>query len=437
MAPLADNTCVEFYMTREPILDRGWNIAGYEILMRTRDANGLGDHASAVSRLFASEVLGEGADGLFGGKPALMDFNLISNLPEWTTLLPPDKVVIEIADSAEPDRSILPSCRTLQEKGYAVTLETSRDDDRTEAFAPFVDILKVNFQQTSADDQAHLIRRYRNLNLRMLARDVRTDAQFHDASRLGYDFFQGPFFASPSVQRTSKVPASSLSSVRLLKLVQYDDMDLDAVEDAIRHDIALSHSLLKYLNSAAFVWASPIESVRQALLMLGADQTRRWVSMASLRALIQNRPPVLVAQVLTRGRFCEALMEHAKMHTGDGDPFMVGMFSLLDAIMERPLKEILDELKIGSRVRAALLGTADADDALFLALKIVKSYESASFEAVWAAAERLGLPSDDLRRCYIDSLKWVELFGRDQGTWPATRQADRRSFHRDKAPLLN
>ncbi len=423
-------------MTREPILDRGWNIAGYEILMRTRDADDRADHASA-SHLFASEVLGEGGDRLFGGKPALMDFNLISNLPEWTSLLPPDKVVVEIADSVAPDRSILPSCRTLQEKGYAVTLETSRDDARTEAFAPFVDILKVNFQQTSADDQASLIRRYRDLNLRMLARDVRTDLQFHDASRLGYDFFQGPFFASPSVQRTSKVPASSLSSVRLLKLVQYDDMDLDAVEDAIRHDIALSHSLLQYLNSAAFVWARPIESVRQALLMLGADQTRRWVSMASLRALIQNRPPVLVAQVLTRGRFCESLMEQAKMHPGDGDPFMVGMFSLLDAIMERPLQDILDQLKIGSHSRGALLGTADADDPLFLALKIVKSYEIANFEAVCAAAKRLGLPSDDLRKCYIDSLKWVELFGSDQGTWPATRQADRRGFHRDKAPSVN
>ena len=405
--------------------------------MRTRDANDPGGHASAVSHLFASEVLGEGADHLFGGKPALMDFNLICNLPEWTSLLPPDKVVVEIADSAELDPSILPRCRTLQEKGYAVTLETSRDDDRTEAFAPFVDILKVNFQQTSADDQAGLIRRYRNLNLRMLARDVRTDAQFQDASRLGYDFFQGPFFASPSVQRTSKVPASSLSSVRLLKLVQYDDMDLDAVEDAIRHDIALTHSLLKYLNSAAFVWANPIESVRQALLMLGADQTRRWVSMASLRALIQNRPPVLVAQVLTRGRFCEALMEQAKMHTGDGDPFMAGMFSLLDAIMERPLQEILDELKIGSHIRGALLETADAYDPLCLALGIVKSYERANFYAVGAAAQRLGLSSDELRKCYIDSLKWVELFGSDQGTWPATRQADRRGFHRDKPRLVN
>lgn len=428
---------MEFFLTREPVLDRGWNIAGYEILMRSCDANEHACHGSDASRAFASEVLGEGADHLFGGKPALMDFSLLSNVGDWTSLLPPDKVVVEIAKTVEPDGSILPSCRTLQEKGYAVTLETSRDDDRTEAFAPFIDILKVNFQETSADDQASLIRRYRDLNLRMLARNVRTDSQFQDASRLGYDFFQGPFFASPSVQRTSNVPASGLSSVRLLKLVQSDEMDFEAIEDAIRHDIALSHSLLRFLNSAAFCWERPIESVRRALLMLGADQTRKWVSMASLRALIQNRPPVLVAQVLTRGRFCETLIERAKMHTGESDPFMTGMFSLLDAIIGRPLGEVLDELRIGSGIRGALLGTADEDDPLFLALRIVKSYENSDFEGVRGAGDRLGLSSEELRKCYIDSLKWVELFSGDQGSWPATRQSDRRSFHRNKAPLVN
>lgn len=274
------------------------------------------------------------------------------------------------------------------------------------------------------------------LNLRMLARNVRTDSQFHDASRLGYDFFQGPFFASPSVQRTSKVPASSLNGLRLLKLVQYPALDLDAIEDAIRHDIALSHSLLKYLNSAAFCWAGPIESVRRALLMLGTDQTRKWVSIAGLRALVQNRPPVLAAQVLTRGRFCEALIDQARTRVGDADPFMMGMFSLLDSIMETPLHKILDELKLGDKIRRALLGIAEADDPLFLALKTVKAYERSDFHSVQDAVRRLGLSSDDLRKCYIDSLKWVELFASDQGTWPATRQADRRGFRRDKA-LVN
>lgn len=432
---LADERSVEYYLTREPVLDRGWNIAGYEVLMRTSDANNSRVHSSVASQLLANEVLGESSDHLFGGKPALMDFDLICNVRNWTSLLSPDQVVIEIANTVTPDNSVLPGCRNLQEQGYPVMLETSGDDSRTEAFAPFIDILKVDFEKATAEDQASLISRYRNLNLRMLARNIRTVSQFQDASRLGYDFFQGPFFASSAVQRTSKIPASSLSSMRLLKLVQQEEMDLDAIEDAIRHDVALSHSLLKYLNSAAFVWVSPIESVRRALLMLGAEQTRRWVSLASLRALVQNRPPVLVAQVLARGRFCEALINKSRMHTGASDPFMAGIFSLLDAIMERPLGEILDELKIGNKIRDVLLGAADADDPLFLALKIVKSYEVSDFETVRAAGERLVLSSDEVRRCYLDSLRWVDLFESDQGAWPPTRQSDRRGFHRNRKVL--
>ena len=424
-----------YYLTREPVLDRGWNIAAYEVLMRSGDVNDPHVHPYAASDLFASEVLGGCADQLLGGKPALMDFSLITNVRDWASLLPPHKLVVEIGNSVQPDDSILPCCRTLQEQGYAVTLETSRDDDRTEAFSPFIDILKIDFEEASPEDQASLVRRYHTLNLRMLARNIRTDSQFRDASRLGCDFFQGPFFISPAVQRTAKLPASGLSSMRLLKLVQSQEMDLNAIEQAIRHDVALSHALLNYLNSATFAWLTPIESVRRALLMLGADQTRKWVSMASLRVLVQNRPPVLVAQVLTRGRFCEALVNQSRMYTGESDPFMAGMFSLLDAIMEKPLREILDELKIGDHIRDALLGTSRPDDPLSLALKIVKAYEVSDFECVRAAADRLLLTNDQLRQCYIDSLKWVELFASDQGTWPPTRQADRRGFHRKS--LLN
>lgn len=225
--------------------------------------------------------------------------------------------------------------------------------------------------------------------------------------------------------------------MHLLKLVQGQEIDLDAIEDTIRHDLGLSHSLLQYLNSAAFAWASPVESVRRGLVMLGEVQTRKWVAMAGLRAFMQNRPPVQVARLLTRGRFCEALIEQSKLYTGESDPFMAGMFSLLDAIMERPLRDILDELKIGTRLRDILLGTSAADDPLLLALKIVKAYEISDFESVRAAGDLLVLSSDQLRHCYTDSLKWVELFASDQGTWPATRHSDRRGFHRNRKPLLN
>ena len=275
--------------------------------------------------------------------------------------------------------------------------------------------------------------RYQKLNIRMVAEKVETDSEFRRASQLGYDYFQGYFFASPTVLQTSRVPASQMSGLRLMTQIQREELDFNAIEELIRHDISFSHSLLTYLNSAAFHWADRIESIRQGLLLLGSDEIRKWVWMASLSSLGQNRPPVLMAQVLMRGRFCEVIASSAKLPLGDSDPFLVGMFSLLDAILQRPLRWILDELNIGPNIRNALLGAGSEANPLSLVLRIVKSYELADFHEVDRAARVIGLSADALSTCYLESLSWVEtVFSPDEQTWRAAHASVPTDFHRNR-----
>jgi c-di-GMP-related signal transduction protein len=332
---------MDVYVGRQPILDRGWNIAGYELLFRSSHANfrDSTDDVSATSQVIANAVLGFGLDRLIGGKPAFINFDRTLLLGDWTTVLPPEKVVIEIVEGVEPDAQVLAACEALRERGYALAFHPSGDDNRAAEFAPFVDILRVDFQKTTPADQESLVRRYQKLNIRMIAGKVETEAEFVRASQLGYQYFQGYFFASPIVLQTNRVPASKMSGLRLVKLIQHDDMDFDSVEEVIRLDIAFSHSLLTYVNSAAFQWSNRIESVRQGLLLLGTDGVRQWAWMASLSSLGENRPPVLVAQVLIRGRFCETISSLMTLPAGDADPFLIGMFSLLDAILQSPSRE--------------------------------------------------------------------------------------------------
>lgn len=349
---------MEVYVGRQPILDRGWNIAGYELLFRSSHANfrdSTGD-VSATSQVISNAILGFGLDRLLGDKPAFVNFDRTLLLGDWTTVLPPEKVVIEILERVEPDRQVLDACETLRERGYALAFHPSGDNERAAEFAPFVDIMRVDFQKTTPADQESLVRRYQNHSIRMIAGKVETEDEFVRASQLGYHYFQGFFFASPVVLQTSRVPASKTGGLRLVKLIQHDDMDFDSVEEVIRFDIAFSHSLLTYVNSAAFQWPNRIESVRQCLLLLGADGVRKWAWMASLSSLGENRPPVLMAQVLMRGRFCEAISGLMTLAAGDADPFVIGMFSLLDAILQRPLEGVLDEMNIGPHIRLALLG---------------------------------------------------------------------------------
>ena len=171
----------------------------------------------------------------------------------------------------------------------------------------------------------------------MVAEKVETEPEFRRARQLGYDYFQGYFFARPTVLQAARIPASQISGLRLVKQIQREELDFRAIEELVRHDVSFSHSLLKYLNSAAFHWADRVESVRHGLLLLGSDEIRKWAWMAGLSSLGRNRPPVLMAQVLMRGRFCEAIARAAKLPVGDSDPFLLGMFSLLDAILQRPL----------------------------------------------------------------------------------------------------
>ena len=426
---------MEVYLGRQPILDRGSNVSGYELLFRSSQANfcDLSDDVMATSQVIVNAVLGVGLDRLLGGKPAFINFDRTLLLGDWTTLLPPEKSVIEILERVPPDQEVLAACHKLREQGYALALDDCLDDERTAAFAPFVDILKVDFLQTSPSDQENLARCYKKLKIRMLAEKVETEPEFRRALQLGYDYFQGYFFARPTVLQAARIPASQMSGLRLMKQIQREELDFPAIEELIRRDVSFSHSLLTYLNSAAFHWAARVESVRHGLLLLGSVEIRKWVWMASLSGLGNSRPPVLMAQVLMRGRFCEAIAGSAKVSLGDSDPFLLGMFSLLDAILGRPLQGVLDDLNISRNIRNALLGTAAEGDPLSLVLRIVKSYEVGNWQEVDTAARVMGLAADALSTCYLESLSWVDtVFSPDEQKWRGDRSSAPIDFHRNK-----
>ncbi len=400
---------MDVYLGRQPILDRNYEVVGYELLFRSSPANycDATDNVTATSQVIVNAVLGVGLDRLLQSKPAFINFDRQLLLGDWTTLLPPQRGIIEILETVPADQEVLSACERLHQQGYSIALDDCADDLRTSKFAPFVDILKIDFQQLPIPEQEQIARRYRG-NKKLVAEKVETIQEFERARRFGYDWFQGYFFARPAVLQASRLPASQVNSLRLVKQVQRPELDFRALEELIRQDVSFSHSLLKFLNSAAFSWASPVESVRHGLLLLGADEIRKWAWMASLSGLGRNRPRVLMSQVLLRGRFAESISVAAGLPLGEADPFLLGMFSLLDAILERPLDGILEDLNITSGLRSALLGTAPTGDLLSTVLRIVKAYEIADWTAVHDAAATISIPVDALSSCYLESVQWVD-----------------------------
>jgi c-di-GMP-related signal transduction protein len=423
---------VDVFLGRQPILDTQCNVVAYELLCRSSEANfcDLTDDVTATSQVIVNAVLGVGLDRLLGGKPAFINFDRTLLLGDWTTLLPPDKVVIEILETVPPDPEVLAACHRLQEQGYALALDDCLDDGRTAAFLPFVDTLKVDFQQTSKAEQENIALRSKQLKVGLIAEKVETEPEFRSARQQGYDYFQGYFFARPTVLRGARIHVSQINGLRLMKHIQREELDFQAVEEIIRHDVGFSHSLLTYLNSAAFNWANRIESVRQGLFLLGSDEVRKWGWMSSLSSLGKSKPKILMTQVLMRGRFCEAIVKSARS-LGAADPFLVGMFSLLDAILERPLPGILDDLNIGTNIRSVLLGTAGDADTLALALQIARAYEVGDWHKVITATQAIGLSADALNTCYLESLFWVEsVFPTDDQNGRSEHLSHPIDFHR-------
>jgi EAL and modified HD-GYP domain-containing signal transduction protein len=249
---------------------------------------------------------------------------------------------------------------------------------------------------------------------------------------LGYDYFQGYFFDRPTILRAASVPASLVCALRLVRQMQREDLDFPAVEELIRQDASFSSSLLAYVNSAAFEWSNRVESVRQSLFLLGADRIRKWVWMASMSSLGQSRSPVLMAQVFMRGRFCEEIASAARLSLNEFDPFLLGMLSLLEAILDRPLPGILDDLGIGRNIRDALLGTTGEADPLSLSLRIVKSYEVGDWRGVTEAARKLGMSAEALSVCYLESLSWVDtILSNFEQKWRTDSLPRPIDFHRN------
>lgn len=399
---------MDLFLGRQPIVDRDQNVVGYELLSR-RGTDGLSNNLDPITDGFEDVVealIANGLDSLVGDKPAFVQFDRRLLLGDLAMQLPSDRIIVELPGSVDAAAEILTACQMLRSKGYRLALADCGDDERTRRFMPIVDILKVDIQSVAAGPGLPG-QQFRNPNCQLLARRIETREAFDRARQLGCQYVHGYFFVQPAQNpNPARVQPSNMGAMRLIRLIQQTEIDFRAVEEIVRYDVSFSFSLLRYLNSAGFTWSSPIESVRQGLVLLGESNIRQWAWMAVLPALDRRRSPALIAQALFRGRFCELIgAASGHCHTG-ADPFLFGMASLFDAIRERPLGEVLNELNFSTRMQEALTG-APSDDPFSRMLSVVKAYERGEWSS--RGDEVVGLNGQELHELYLTTLAWVDL----------------------------
>jgi c-di-GMP-related signal transduction protein len=392
-------------VARQPILNRARRVFGYELLYRESvESSGCAVGSNlASSRVLSDAVLALGLDRLTCGKPAFVNFTRSLLLSGASGLLPPTSLVIEVLETVEIDAEVLAACRRLRAHGYALALDDFVPGSDAEQLLPFVRFVKVDVLTTGALERNRLADRLKPMGISLIAEKVETQEMADNVLAHGYSLVQGYHFCRPTTFAAPAMPAGRIAHLRLFAALSQDDLTVDELENLIKHDVSLSYRVLRSVNSAATGVHREVTSVRQALVLLGLDYIRKWASVWALAGLNDGGTQETVSVALLRARCCEVLGAQMGGEKANGS-FLLGLCSLLDVIIGRPMSEVLGEMPLPSDTREALLGQANRDRAL---LDAVIAYERGEWANAAAALAPLGLKDAALPGAYAEALKWA------------------------------
>lgn len=390
------------YLARQPILDREQNTHGYELLFRSGpenlfrsdDPDAATCHAIDFSLLF-------GAAALTNGHIAFINCTRNILLQDIITVLPRDQVVIEVVESVLADQQVLEACERLHRAGYRIALDDYVPNPSTQRLLAFADLVKVDVLATDVARQAAIAEEMRRRGIRVLAEKVESREQFHLSQSLGYHYFQGYFFCRPETVTMKDIPCSQLAYMQVLSLANQDYFDVDKLEQAILREPSLCYRLLRYLNAASF-GLFPIRSIRHALSLMGQREIRKWVSIVVAISLSGDRSEELIYSTLVRARCCEVLATFRRENSTGA--FIVGIMSLMDAILDRPMEIVISQLPLTAECKNALCGGANALGTL---LRVAICCERGAWDEISGFVCETGIPEATILEVHRDASRWA------------------------------
>lgn len=390
-------------MARQPILTADEKVFGYELLFRDGIENHFpGTDADSASRRTLDTSFQMGLDILCDGRRGFVNCTRDVLLKDYMTLLPRRSAVVEVLESVPPDELVIAALQRLKHAGYLIALDDFGIDDRRKPLALLADILKVDIRQTAIAQGAAMINLCGTGSCRLLAEKVETREEFAAAKAAGFTYFQGYFFRRPEVLHAKEIPANRLNYLRLLRAVSQPEIDVIRFEAMIKQEVSMTYRLLRYLNSAAFGVQNEVHSMRHALALLGEREVRRWVRLVATLTIAENRSSELVVSAMLRARFCELL--GPRVPHGESDLFLIGLFSMIDAILEIPMDRVLEAVPVDHETKAVLLGETSKLRPLY---QLMLAQESGDWESAAERSRELGLNESEVAEAFWQAMQWA------------------------------
>ena len=417
----ANGSADKVFIARQPIFDTEQRLFGYELLYRNsslKNSYDSTDGTAATLAVIRDAVLILGTQ-LTGRNKAFINFTPEVLQKKVAFTMRPETTVIELGGSVIADSTALELCRELKMEGYTIAFDDfDAVSKQTQALIDLADIIKVDFRQASAEQRADISRSYNRRKLKLLAEKVETLEEFFEARRLGYLYFQGFFFGEPQMVSAKAIPANKLNSLRVLGEINRPNMDFAKLDEIIKRDVYLTFTLLNFINSAYFGLREGVSSVMQALALLGEREIRKWACLVLMTFIGADKPSEVSMTALVRGRFCELLANKAGLSPKKPELFMIGMLSMLDVLVGRPLKELLDRISISEDIKTALM---TGRGRMGQVLQLVMAYEKGLWEEVDSLAGKLDVDSAEISPDYQEAIQWAEqVFDPAKAKAPAT-----------------
>ena len=399
------------FIGRQPVLNRQQQIIGYELLFRLDQFAETAEFSSdlqAGTNVLVNTLSNMGPEWLVGNKLAFINVAYAMLESNFLELLHPQRVVLEIVESVQATPELLERARELRAQGFGIALD---DFVMSPGNAPFLDVanyVKVDIQEIGLAKVAPLSKDLRRYPVMQVAEKVETKEEFKTCWDLGFDCFQGYYFAHPETLTAKVINPAYANILNLLNMLR-NNAEIKDIENALKKDVALSFKLLRYINSAGFGLSCEIHSFRHAVTILGYQKLYRWLTLLLVTAGAENStPPALMKTAVTRGRLVELFGQHFLEGQDRDNLFVVGVFSLLDVMLEMPMEKILENLLLPDSVSEALLQRAGMYGPF---LELAEACEDPEMANVRPLAEKLHITPEMLNRDHIAALAWVEELG--------------------------
>lgn len=391
----------DIFVARQPIYNKSNILIGYELLYRAGDTDvaEFTDGKIASSEVILNSFMNIGLDGLVGSAKAFINIPEELVINESFSPMFENQTVLEILEDVNPTDKVIAGVKRLKEQGYEIALDDFKYTAEHKPLIELADYVKIDVVEFDVNKIEQQLKYIEKFNIKLIAEKIETQEIYEACEKLGFDCFQGFYFCKPQLVKKKHTPSNKIVVLNILNKLENPDYDLDDIENTLALDAVLTFKILRYVNSAAFAQRKEIESIREALVLVGGKTIKKWATLILMTQLMEGKPQALFVTALVRAKMCELIAEQRGENSEQ--MFTIGLLSLVDALMDTPMIDLLDELALSAPVKLALL---DYDGESGWILKNVIDYEKGE----WNDLLEQGIDAKAYFSCYMEAVKWAD-----------------------------